>query len=125
MDYFYNVLKKDITMVKGDTMSFGFQIQGLEGSTPSSIVFSCKDDPEDDDAIFTSSLENGGVWLDSQDEETDTLTYGVRIAPEKTEDLNVGRYFYDLEITINGETVNEDVFTLMKGRLQIEYDVTR
>ena len=125
MDYFYNVLKKDITMVKGDTMSFGFQIQGLEGSTPSSIVFSCKDDPEDDAAIFTSSLENGGIWLDEENEETDTLTYGVRIAPEKTEDLNVGRYFYDLEVTINGGTVNEDVFTLMKGRLQIEYDVTR
>lgn len=125
MDYFYNVLKKDITMVKGDTMSFGFQIQGLEGSTPSSIVFSCKDDPEDETAIFVSSLTDGGIWLDSQDVEKDILTYGVRIAPEKTEDLNVGRYFYDLEITINGGTVNEDVFTLMKGRLQIEYDVTR
>ena len=120
MDYFYNVLKKDITMVKGDTMSFGFQIQGLEGSTPSSIVFSCKDDPEDDTAIFVSSLSDGGIWLDSQDAESDILTYGVRVAPYKTKDLDTGRYFYDLQIAVNA-----DVFTLMKGRLQLEYDVTR
>lgn len=120
LDYFYNVLKKDITMVKGDTMSFGFQIQGLEGSTPSSIVFSCKDDPEDETAIFTSSLLEGGIWLDSQDDDEDILTYGVRVAPQKTADLDTGRYFYDLEVA-----VNNDVFTFMKGRLLIEYDVTR
>lgn len=119
LDYFYNVLKKDITMVKGDTMTFGFQIQGLAGSAPSSITFSCKEDPEDDTAIFTSSL-SGGIWLDEEDEETDTLTYGVRVAPYKTKDLDTGRYFYDLQIA-----VNSDVFTLMKGRLQLEYDVTR
>ena len=120
LDYFYNVLKKDITMVKGDTMTFGFQIQGLDGSAPSSITFSCKEDPEDDTAIFTSSLSEGGIWLDEEDEETDTLTYGVRVAPYKTKDLDTGRYFYDLQIAVNA-----DVFTLMKGRLQLGYDVTR
>lgn len=120
LDYFYNAIKVDITMVKGDTMTFGFQMQGLDGSAPSSIVFSCKEDPEDDDAIFHSSLADGGVWLDSEDPETDLKEYGVRISPDKTENLNTGRYFYDLEVGVNG-----DVYTLMKGRLLIEYDVTR
>ena len=121
LDYFYNVLKKDITMVKGDTMSFGFQLQGLDGSVPSDITFSCKNNPEDKDAVFTCKLsEEDGVWIDSEDTVHDILTYGVRVAPAKTEDLNTGRYFYDLEID-----VNNDVFTLMKGRLLIEYDVTR
>lgn len=121
LDYFYNVLKKDITMVKGDTMSFGFQLQGLDGSVPSDIIFSCKNNPEDEDAVFKCSLsEEDGVWLDSEDTVHDILTYGVRVAPAKTEDLNTGRYFYDLEIA-----VNNDIFTLMKGRLLIEYDVTR
>ena len=125
LDIFYNAIKMDLAMIKGDTMSFGFQMQGLKGSAPSSIVFSCKEDPEDNEAVFSSSLEDGGIWLDSEDLETDLQKYGVRIAPSKTENLNTGRYYYDLEITINGGTVNEDVFTLMKGRLQIEYDVTR
>lgn len=125
LDIFYNAIRMDLAMIKGDTMSFGFQMQGLDGSAPSSIIFSCKEDPEDDETVFSSSLEDGGIWLDSEDPETDLQKYGVRIAPSKTENLNTGRYYYDLEITINGGTVNEDVFTLMKGRLQIEYDVTR
>ena len=120
LDIFYNAIKMDIAMIKGDTMSFGFQMQGLDGSAPSSIIFSCKEDPEDDDAVFSSSLDDGGIWLDSEDSETDLLEYGVRIAPSKTENLNTGRYYYDLQIV-----VNDDVYTLMKGRLQIEYDVTR
>ena len=69
-------------MVKGDTMSFGFQLQGLDGSTPTSIKFTCKDNPESDEVIFVSSLteEDGsdGIWLDSEDTENDVLTYGVR-----------------------------------------------
>ena len=77
--------------------------------------------PEDEDAVFTCKLsEEDGVWIDSEDTVHDILTYGVRVAPAKTEDLNTGRYFYDLEID-----VNNDVFTLMKGRLLLEYDVTR
>ena len=121
LDYFYNVLKKDITMVKGDTMTFGFQIEGLDGSTPDNIIFSCKNKPEDENSIFTCSLsEEDGVWIDSEDTDHDILTYGVRVAPAKTEDVNTGRYFYDLQIS-----VNDDIFTLMKGRLLLEYDVTR
>lgn len=121
LDYFYNVVKKDIIMVQGDTMTFGFQIQGLDGSEPEDIIFTCKENPEDDDAIFTCKLsDDDGVWIDSENTTDDIMTYGVRVAPEKTEDLVTGRYFYDLEID-----VNNDIFTLMKGRLLIEYDVTR
>jgi len=121
LDYFYNVVKKDITMVKGDTMAFGFQLQGLDGSMPDDIIFSCKNDPDAENGIFDCKLSAGdGVWIDAEDPDQDLLTYGVRVAPEKTENIDAGRYFYDLEIN-----VNNDVFTLMKGRLIIEYDVTR
>ena len=121
LDYFYNVLKKDITMVRGDTMAFGFQLEGLDGSTPDDIVFSCNNNPENENTIFTCSLsDEDGVWIDSEDTEHDILTYGVRVAPAKTKDLDTGRYFYDLQISVNNDT-----FTLMKGRLLLEYDVTR
>ena len=116
-DTFNNAIKRDISMVRGDTMSFGFQIQGLEGTEPDAIYFSCKEKLEDSTYIFSISLEDG-ITLRSYDQTTDTLTYGVRVAPELTADVEFGKYFYDLQMDIN-----DDVITLMKGKLSIEWEV--
>jgi hypothetical protein len=43
----------------------------------------------------------------------------VRVAPEDTAGIESGKYFYDLEIGLNS-----DAFTLLKGVLEIERDVT-
>lgn len=117
-DTFNNAIKRDISMVRGDTMSFGFQIQGLEGTEPDEILFSCKENLEDEAYIFSISLEDG-ITLRSHDLTTDTLTYGVRVAPELTADVEYGKYFYDLQMK-----VNDDVLTLMKGKLSIEWEVS-
>lgn len=117
-DTFNNSIKRDISMVRGDTLSFGFQVTGLEGQRPDAIYFSCKENLETDTYIFNVTLEDG-IELRSYDAESDTLTYGVRVAPELTEDVDFGRYFYDLQID-----VNSDVLTLMRGRLSIEWEVT-
>ena len=45
--YFYNAIRQDIAIVEGDTCSFGFQIQGLEGQDPSSIKLTAKKSIED------------------------------------------------------------------------------
>ena len=116
-DTFNNSIKRDISMVRGDTLSFGFQITGLEGQRPDAIYFSCKEHLEDDEYIFSISLEDG-ISERSYDQETDTLTYGVRVAPELTEDVEFGKYFYDLQLDIN-----DDILTLMKGKLSIEWEV--
>lgn len=118
VDFFTNVLKRDINIVKGDSLSFGFTLTGLEGATVTAVSFSCKETPDSGEDLFTANLDNGGTWKDSAT--ASGATYGVRIAPEYTDNLPAGRYFYDLEVRIN-----EDVFTFMKGRLNIEYDVTR
>lgn len=117
-DDFNNAIKRDISMVKGDTMSFGFQIQGLGDQRPDEIHFTCKQDLEDENYIFERTLDNG-ISFRSYDQETDTLTYGVRVPPEATEDLQDGIYYYDLQLDING-----DILTLMKGRLTIEWQIT-
>ena len=117
-DDFNNAIKRDISMVKGDTLSFGFQIQGLGEQRPDEIHFTCKQDLEDEDYIFERTLDNG-VSFRGYDQETDTLTYGVRVPPEATEDLQDGIYYYDLQLDING-----DILTLMKGRLSIEWQTT-
>lgn len=115
--YFYNALKRDIAMVKGDTMSFGFQLSGLEGETPDKVTFSCKSTIEDDYTVFTVSTDDTIDFV-SYDAETDTLTYTVRIPPYKTAELELGRYYYDLKAEVNG-----DIITLMIGRLSIEFSV--
>ena len=116
-DTFNNSIKRDISMVRGDTLSFGFQVTGLGGAEPDEIYFSCKENLEDDTYIFSISL-GAGIEKRSYDQATDTLTYGVRVAPEFTESVAFGKYFYDLQMDIN-----DDVLTLMKGKLSIEWEV--
>lgn len=116
--YFYNPIKRDIVMIQGDTMSFGFQVQGLGDTAPDFLQFTCKETVEDEEALFAVNLEDN-IDIRSYDAETDTYTYVVRIPPDATVNIEVGRYFYDLELRVNG-----DVITLMAGRLSIEAQVT-
>lgn len=116
--YFYNPLRRDLTMIKGDTLSFGFQVQGLKGQLPSSIVLTCRETIEAVSPLFEISLSDT-IKYRSYDEDNDILTYTVRIPPHKTAALALGRFYYDLELQ-----VNNDVITLMKGRLTLDYEIT-
>ena len=119
MDAFYNAIRKELTMIKGDTLAFNFQIQGLGGIEPTALYFTCREKPESENFYFQSSLLAGITKID-YDDETDTATYSVRVRPDQTADITAGRYYYDLQLT-----ANEDVLTLMRGRLNIEWEVTR
>lgn len=116
--YFMNAIIRNIEMVRADTMSFGFQVQGLKGERPEFVQFSCKNTLETEEYLFAVSLDDT-IDFRSYDAEKDILTYSVRIPPEKTAPLAEGRYFYDLEMRVNG-----DVITLMIGRLSIIEQVT-
>jgi hypothetical protein len=115
---FINAIYQDIEMVRGDTMTFNFELQGLEGQTPDNIIFSCAEH-YDDEPLFTADLSEG-ITLEEYDEVKDVAIYSVRIIPSKTSILDLNRYYYDLELTIN-----EDVITLMRGRLTLLYEVTK
>lgn len=115
---FINAITQDIDMVKGDTLAFNFELQGLEGATPDAITFSCAEH-YDDVPLFTADLSDG-ITLDEYNEVKDIALYSVRIAPNKTESLNLNRYYYDLELKLD-----DDVITLMRGRLTLLYEVTR
>lgn len=116
--YFYNPILRDLIMVRGDTMSFGFQLQGLKGQTPESVTLTCKETPEAQVDLFVVSLEDT-IVLREYDEDLDILTYSVRVPPYLTDNLALGRYYYALELE-----VNNDVFTLMKGRFTLDYDIS-
>ena len=114
----YNPIQRDIQMIKGDTLSFAFQIQGLGGEPPTSIFFTCKETPESSEELFM--LEpNDGIELRDYDSDNDVYTFALRVPPEYTQDLETGRYFYDLQMTCG-----DDVLTLMIGRFIIDYEIT-
>ena len=108
----FNMDESNITMIKGDTLAFGIEIDGLDGQDLESAFFTCKAVPTYDDVIFQKSLGDGIT-------NNGDGTYSVRVAPEDTEDVTAGAYYYDCQIGING-----DVYTILIGLLTILQDVT-
>ena len=108
-------MNKNIKMVRGDTFSFGIEYAFDDESSQDleTCYFSCKKNPNDEEYIFQKSLSDGISKVSNG-------KYRVRVAPEDTEDVEVGNYLYDLEFGLNG-----DIFTIIKGILTIENDVTR
>lgn len=102
-----------LTMTRGDTVAFGIEIDGLDQALDSAY-FTCKKRPTDEEVTFQKSLGNGIELVNSE-----YLTYSVRIAPEDTATLDAGKYYYDLQLG-----ANDDIYTVLKGILEIEQDVT-
>lgn len=109
----FQMENQNITMVKGDTLAFNVQVFDDEGEpiTVDSAFMTCKKRPSDTEKVFQKSLnhgieQSGGMML-------------VRVAPEDTQEVDEGEYFYDLQIG-----VADDVFTLMIGVLTLEQDIT-
>lgn len=109
-------MKQNFEMVKGDTMAFGLEIEYDENpQSLEEVYFSCKS-IGDDKLLFKKAL-NDGISLVKSD--GNKLYYRVRIAPQDTKKLEIGRYHYDLEIRANG-----DVYTILRGILNIIKEIT-
>ena len=110
--------KMNLEMIRGDTLSFAFEVDFDEAPQKlEKADFSCKVNLDDDEALFHKELGNG---INFSKQDGTKMYYIVRIAPEDTENLEAGMYYYDLSIEMNG-----DVFTILNGALKIEEDVTR
>lgn len=101
----------NLCMVRGDTLAFSFEIEGI--NSLDTAYFSCKANADDEEYVFQKSLSDGISNVESS-------KYRVRVAPEDTSDIEVGSYYYDLEIG-----ANSDIYTILKGTLKVEQDVTR
>ena len=108
-------MKKSISIIRGDTYSFNFIIN----ETLDNAYFTCKKtmDINDTDYIFQKTLGNGISLVDTTE---DGNVYVVRVAPDDTNEVNKGNYYYDLQLDINGDT-----FTPLIGKFKITDDVTR
>ena len=111
-------MRTNLEMIKGDTLSFAFEVEFDEAPQKlKKADFTCKANFDDNEALFHKELEKG---INFSKQDGTKLYYIVRVAPEDTENLEAGMYYYDLQIELNG-----DVFTILNGSLKIESDVTR
>ena len=100
-----------IDMVRGDSLSFGLEFEGL-GQNLDSADFTVKKDDSDATVLIHKDLTDGIS-------KTEDYKYIVRLAPEDTADLDAGYYHFDMQIG-----VNSDIFTIMLGILVLEQGVT-
>lgn len=103
----------NLEMTKGDTFSFGLEIVDL-GQEIAEAYFTVKSN-YDDTPLFQKTLGNG-IELDHI--EGNNYFYTIRIAPNDTRYLEPKKYYYDFEIHLN-----DDTFTILKGILDIEFDI--
>lgn len=102
---------RNIEMVRGDTLSFGIEFEGLDQDLDAAY-FTVRN-RNNDGQILQKSIGDGIT-------KTEANKYRVRVAPEDTANVTPGVYNYDLEIT-----VGDDVYTILRGTLQLFRDETR
>lgn len=105
----------NIDMIRGDTLNIQFEIEADEVLSLESedflITFSVKQAATDNAYVFQKDKTAVTEVADN--------TFIVRIAPEDTQDLIPGYYYYDLQLQIGADT-----FTIALGHLQIIRDIT-
>ena len=109
-------MRKNFEVIKGDTLAFGVELEFTENPQDLEQAYFTVKTNSDDLAIFQKRLGNG---IEKAGEFGNKIFYRVRVDPRDTVKLREGIYFYDLEIS-----VNSDVFTILKGLLIIENDIS-
>lgn len=108
----------NLYMVRGDTFAFDILIEGLDTDL-ASAYFSCRKDYNATPItyVFQKSLGDGIEKVDTDKDRQ----YHIEAVPSDTENVELGNYYYDVELT----TADGEVFTPLRGVLEIGYDVTR
>jgi hypothetical protein len=116
---FMNAVNQNIDMVRGDTLVFNFQLSGLGSrSAYEGLVVTLAIAEHYDDASIIECNIDDGIALEDYDAAKDKALFSVMVAPNKTKTLDLARYYYDLQIKDDN-----NVITLMRGRLTILWDV--
>jgi len=102
---------QDWSMIRGDTLAFSVEIEGLEEDLDT-MTFTCRK-VNSENILFQKTLGNGCNKIE-------TGKYRVRVAPEDTNSAQFGTYKIDLQIELNS-----DRYTILQGTLKIIEDMTR
>ena len=105
----------NLEMTKGDSFYLGFEILDL-GGTLNSAYFTIKQNFDDTTPLVQKSLSSG-ITLDHYS--GTNYYYKVHLLHTDTDDLELGQYYYDLQITKNSDT-----YTILKGIFSLTFTVT-
>ena len=105
----------NIQMVRGDTLSFGFEYDGTDQELDEAY-FTCKKSQSSEQIIFQKALRYG---ITKDFSVAGVKRYIIRIDPTDTKNVEAGDYYYDFQVKLNG-----DVFTFLIGALTIKQDIT-
>lgn len=109
-------MEENLELYKGNSFSFTLEIEDLNQDL-NSCFLSCKKNIKENNYTFQKSLKNGISKVDS---ENNKRVYSFKINPEDTKNIEVGCYYYDVEIKIDN-----DVFTILCGKLIIKDTITK
>lgn len=104
-----------LTLMRGDSRYIGITLKHAE-SAPEEIYFSVKENKSRRSYLLQKSL-GSGIEPDAGAED---MRYIITIDPADTASLAGGRYCYDIEVHINGDTI-----TPVEGDFILTEDVTR
>lgn len=114
MDYLGQITEQNIVMQRGDSKSFTVILKDSNGT---------QIDIESGDSIFfTAKLDRSQETPDIE-KEVNAFTDGtaiVYLTPSDTNDLDPLTYYYDIQWN-----TGTDKYTVIRGKLKIEEDVTR
>lgn len=105
----------NLSMVRGDTTRIGVTLNNAE-TAPDEIIFSVKENKSRRSYLLQKTL-GSGIEPDAGAED---MRYIITIDPVDTASLPGGRYCYDIEVHINGDTI-----TPVEGDFILTEDVTR
>ena len=111
---YINSIYQNIEMVRGDTLSFNFMIEGADGTPTFAFVVA----DEYGDSPVISATSGNDIVLEATSGQV--KTYSVSLRPAQTSGLATGIYYYNLVMYLNSET-----YTLMRGEFNILYEVKR
>ena len=116
---FLNAIEQNITMVRGDNLTFNFSLQGLGNQAAyEALTVEFNAAYNITEAPCLSCDTEDGIELYSYDSSADKAIFTVCVIPEKTKELDLTRYYYNLQIKDT-----DNVITLMRGRLTLVYEI--
>ena len=102
-----------MNITRGDYKKIKFQRKNMNNEIitdkPDKMYFTIKNNEYTKDVLIQKTFENGITF-------TEEYYYVIEILPKDTDNLSYGKYYFDIEIIINGKpkTIKIDEFNITK-----------
>jgi hypothetical protein len=113
---------KRLSLIQGNSKTYTLALTGSDGTTPFClknwvVFFTLKTNPEISDS--QASLQKIVTTFSDTTSGTSGIAE-VELLPADTKDLEIGEYDFDFRVL----TAASKSYTIMKGKLNLEYNVT-